>query len=294
MKTLQTGILEIVYFDEGPHDGRPILILHGWPDAPEGWTEVNRHLHDAGWRTITPYLRGSGATKFLSADTPRVGAAVALAQDATDLMTALGIDRFPIIGHDWGARTAYTLSALFSERITSAVALSVAYSPRGEFKTPAFDQSRRFWYQWFMCTDPGMEKVREDPVGFARIQWDTWSPGSWFSEEDFAIAAKTFKNPDWLAITFNAYRSRWMNGEAWDSRYDDLKSRLQTIEFISTPTLMIQGVSDFCDPPSESEDRDRYFTAGYERLLLPGVGHFPHREAPNTVAAAILKHLEKH
>jgi hypothetical protein len=47
---------------------------------------------------------------------------------------------------------------------------------QGQFPTPPFQQSRRWWYQWFMTTDRGAEAVRADPLGFARIQWETWSP----------------------------------------------------------------------------------------------------------------------
>ena len=61
---------------------------------------------------------------------------------------------------------------------------------------------------------------------------------------------------------------------------------------LSTPTLMIQGESDFCDAPSESEGLEAYFTGRYQRALLDGIGHFPHREAPDAVATAILLHLD--
>ena len=54
-----------------------------------------------------------------------------LAQDAIDLMDALGIERFAVVGHDWGARMAYTLAALFPERLSSITALSLGYQPRG-------------------------------------------------------------------------------------------------------------------------------------------------------------------
>jgi pimeloyl-ACP methyl ester carboxylesterase len=74
-------------------------------------------LQAEGWRTVTPYLRGSGPTIFLSEETPRVGAAVALAQDAVDLAGGLGLEQFAVIGHDWGARVAYALAALCPERI---------------------------------------------------------------------------------------------------------------------------------------------------------------------------------
>lgn len=291
LATTKTSLLEIAFEDDGPKNAPPVLLLHGWPDAPRGWNVIASELHSAGWRTLAPFLRGSGPTRFLSPGTPRVGAAVALARDAIDLADNLGLDRFPVVGHDWGARVAYTLAALFPERITSIAALSLAYQPRGLFTIPSFEQARLFWYQWFLCVEGGRAKVEADPVGFARIQWETWSPKGWFEQSEFSRTAESFSNPDWAEITANAYRARWREGEAWDSGYDPLQHQLQEAELISIPTLMIQGDSDLCDPPSESEGLEKYFTAGYRRLLLEGVGHFPHRESCKAVAEAIIRHL---
>jgi pimeloyl-ACP methyl ester carboxylesterase len=291
MQSISTDLLEVAFEQGGPQDGPPVLLLHGWPDAPRGWNAIAARLQAEGWRTIAPHLRGCGPTQFLSGRTPRVGSSIALAQDAIDFADQLGLDRFAVVGHDWGARTAYTLAALFPQRITRIVALSVAFQPRGLFQVPGFDQSRRFWYQWFQCIDAGADKVAADPIGFARIQWQTWSPSSWFDEEEFARTAESFANPDWVAITLNAYRSRWREGEPGDPHYDALKSKLRAVETLATPTLMIQGLADNCDPPSESEGQEAHFTAGYERLLLENVGHFPHREAPDAVGSAILEHL---
>ena len=86
----------------------------------------HRRLHAAGWRTVTPYLRGFGPTRFRSGRLIRDGRGVALAQDAIDLADALGLETFAVAGHDWGARTAYFLAALFPERVTRIAALSVA------------------------------------------------------------------------------------------------------------------------------------------------------------------------
>jgi len=290
MRTTRTELLEIAFEEGGPENGPPVLLLHGWPDAPRGWNAIAARLRAQGLRTIAPYLRGSGPTRFLSTETPRVGAGVALAQDAIDLADRLGIDRFAVVGHDWGARAAYTLAVLFPERITNITALALAFQ-RGLFRIPSFDQARRFWYQWFLCVDGGMAKVHADPAGFARTQWETWSPGGWFDEAEFYEAAKSFLNPDWAAIASNAYRGRWCEGEAWDSRYDLLQTRLSEQETVSVPALMIQGLADFCDEPSESEGLEGHFTAGYQRVLLDGVGHFPHREAPVELSAAILRQL---
>jgi pimeloyl-ACP methyl ester carboxylesterase len=291
LNRIRTEILEIAFEESGSPDGVPVFLLHGWPDAPCGWNGVARQLQAAGYHTIVPYLRGSSPTEFLSEKTPRVGSGVALAQDAIDLADSLHVDKFVVIGHDWGARAAYTLAALFPKRVLATAALALAYQPRGIFKVPSFEQSRRFWYQWFVCTDGGAEKVRKDPIGFARIQWETWSPPGWFDDAEFERTSASFSSADWASITLNAYRSRWRLDEASDSRYAVLQRRLSEIEHLSTPTLMMQGLSDSCDPPSESEGLEAHFTGGYERMELQGVGHFPHREAPLLISDAILRFL---
>jgi pimeloyl-ACP methyl ester carboxylesterase len=293
MKTMRTELLEIAYLDEGPRDGQSVLLLHGWPESPVGFEKIASPLHEAGFRTVAPFLRGFGATRFLVSETRRVGTVVALAQDAIDLMDRLAIPLFSVVGHDWGARTGYALAALHPERIQSLTAMSVAFQPRFEFHIPSYDQSRRFWYQFFMCSDKGAKRVAEDPVGFSRFQWETWSPRCWFTEEEFREAASAWENPDYTAITLNGYRSRWLQGEACDPRYDEVQSKLNRAEHIEVPTLMIQGSSDFCDPPSESEGMDQYFGSDYERVIIEGAGHFPHREKPSNVADTVLRWLQK-
>jgi pimeloyl-ACP methyl ester carboxylesterase len=218
IKTVRTEILEIAYEEAGLAGGAPIILLHGWPDAPRGWLGVAQGLQVRGWRTIAPYLRGSTPTRFLSKDMPRVGSGVALATDAIDLADALGLERFAVVGHDWGARAAYILAALFPERVSAITALALAFQPRGIFSIPSFEQSRRFWYQWFLCTEGGADAVRKDPVGFARIQWDTWSPRGWFAEREFVATAEDFTDPDWAAVTLNAYRARWLNSSRSSER----------------------------------------------------------------------------
>jgi pimeloyl-ACP methyl ester carboxylesterase len=292
VETVTTDLLEIGYEIGGPRDAEPVMLLHGWPDDTRGWWGVIPHLERAGYRWAAPWLRGFGPTRFRSPDAVRDGSAVALTQDAIDLADHLGWKRFSVVGHDWGARIAYTLAALFSDRISTITTLALSYSPGGRFPTPSFEQSRRWWYQWFMTTDCGAEAVRADPKGFAREQWHTWGPSGWFDDAEFERTAKSFENPDWADITLNAYRSRWKT-EAADSRYLRLRERLAATEMLIPPTLMIQGAADMCDSASESEGQARYFTSGYRRVLLDGVGHFPAREAPDKVAHEVLSHVKE-
>jgi pimeloyl-ACP methyl ester carboxylesterase len=251
---------------------------------------VAERLAEAGIRSIAPWLRGCGDTRFLHADTCRDGSTEALAQDAVNLMDRLDIERFAIVGHDWGARTVYALAAGASERISRAAALSLAYSPRGEFRMPPFEQARAWWYQWFMCVDRGAEYVAQNPKGFARIQWDTWSPPGWFDDATFDRVAASFDNADWIAITLNSYRARWREAPR-DSRYDTWRQRIAATENLLVPTLMIQGSADSTVLASSTEGKDRHFLAGYRRVVLEGIGHFPTREAPDAVADLLIEHL---
>ena len=290
--SVKTQILEIVYEDGGPEKGEVIFLLHGWPDDILAWKYVAPVMHAAGFRTITPFLRGHGPTRFLSSDTIRDGRGVALAQDVIDLADRLGISDFGVLGHDWGGRAAYILAALFPARVTRIAAVALAFQPNGAFCIPSYTQSRLFWYQWFMCLAEGAEAFRKDPVGFARLLWDTWSPSGWYKEEEFAATAPSFSNPDWIEITLNGYRSRFLD-ERSDGNYDALRSRLSTIKTLATPTLMIQGNVDSCDEPVSSEGKEAHYTGIYRRLLLDGVGHFAPREAPEYVAESAIAHFRR-
>lgn len=213
----------MAYERGGPVGGPPVILLHGWPDDVRTFERMVPAVQGAGFQTVVPWLRGFGPTSFLSSETMRSGEMVAMAQDTLDLADALKLNTFAVVGHDWGARIAYVLAAVHPERTTRICAMSVGWQP-GELPTPALEQVRKYWYQWFMATDRGSEAVRRDRKAFARIQWETWAPRGWFDEGEFEITAKSFENPDWPDITLHSYRVRW--GEAdKDPRYRDIDRR---------------------------------------------------------------------
>ncbi|MCV6806081.1 alpha/beta fold hydrolase, partial [Achromobacter ruhlandii] len=143
------------------------------------------------------------------------------------------------------------------------------------------------WYHWFMATPRGAAAVRDDARGFTRYLWDTWSPAGWYTEEEFAEAAQAFDNPDWAAVVLHSYRHRW-GFEPGDPAYAQDGARLTPAPRLAVPTLVLHGGADTCNQPASSEGKSHYFSGGYERRVLDGVGHFPQREAPQAVAAAIL------
>ena len=285
-----TPVLRIAYERGGPPAGPPIFLLHGWPDDVRTFDRIVPALQAVGFQTVVPWLRGFGSTSFLSADTMRSGEIVAMAQDVIDLADALKLETFAVVGHDWGARIAYVLASVFPQRATRVCALSVGWQP-GELATPPLEQVRKYWYQWFMATKRGAETVGRDRKGFARMQWETWTPQGWFNASEFETTSKSFENADWPAITVHSYTVRWGEAEK-DPRYRDLDRRAMSAQAISVPTLMIQGGADGVTVPSTTEGKEKYFTGGYQRHVLCGVGHFPTREAPDAVNRLIIDFLK--
>lgn len=284
---VRTPLLEIAYEVGGPEDGSPVFLLHGWPDDVRTFDGVRPALHAAGFRTYVPWLRGFGPTRFVSTATRRSGQIAAMAQDILDFADGLAMNRVRIVGHDWGARIAYFLAAIEPVRVERMITMSAGWDP-GPWKTPGLPQARNFWYQWFMCTERGADVVRHQGKEFARFQWQTWSPPDWFDESAFATTARSFENPDWPDITLHSYRVRWDVADP-DPRYTELELRQLAVTNITVPTLLIHGAEDRCVAASTSEGKEEHFTAEYQRRVLPGVGHFPTREAPATVAELILK-----
>jgi pimeloyl-ACP methyl ester carboxylesterase len=123
-RSVRTDLLEVAYLETGPAEGRPVVLLHGWPYDVHSYADVAPLLAAAGHRVIVPYLRGFGATTFRSPDTVRNGQQAALAADAVALLDALGIDRAILGGFDWGARTADIVAALWPQRCQALVSVS--------------------------------------------------------------------------------------------------------------------------------------------------------------------------
>ena len=80
-KTVQTSVLSIAYEEAGDPNGFPIILLHGFPDDVRAFDEVVPPLTKAGFRTLVPYLRGYGPTRFRDPAAPRMAEQAAIGQD---------------------------------------------------------------------------------------------------------------------------------------------------------------------------------------------------------------------
>ncbi len=290
IRRVETSLLNIAYEERGPSGGFPVILLHGWPDDVRTWDGVVATLNDAGFRTIALYLRGFGPTRFRDGSTMRSGQLSALGGDVIEMAQALGLDRFAIVGHDWGARAAYIAATELSERVTRLVAISVGYGTNSSDQQLPLTQVKNYWYHWYFSLPRGIELVRNARRELGKFMWRTWSPTWQFSESDYSETAASFENPDWADVTIHSYRHRWGLAEG-DPRYADLERRLALLPQISIQTLVLHGGADACNDPATSAGKEIFFTGRYERKLLPNLGHFPQRENPKIVAQEIIAWL---
>src|SRR5437879_5114935 len=124
MKTARTAALDIAYEESGPADGRPAILLHGFPDDIHAYDDVAPPLATSGWRVIVPYLRGYGPTRFRNPATLRSGQQGALGHDLLSLMDGLSLGRAVLAGYDWGGRAACIVAALWPERVAGLVSIT--------------------------------------------------------------------------------------------------------------------------------------------------------------------------
>jgi len=238
---------------------------------------------------IVPYLRGFGATRFLSAETPRSGQQAALGNDLRELMDALKIPRALLAGYDWGGRAACVVAALWPER-TIGLVTGNAYNIQDIAKAnrpQSPEQEARFWYQYYFHTERGRAGLDQNRRALCRLLWRLWSPHWDFDDATFEKSAPSFDNPDFVAVTIQSYRHRYGNAPG-DPVLDEIERRLTAQPKISVPTIALQGEADGVLGPDLSAGHAGQFTGPYERRVLPRIGHNPPQEAPNAFAEAVL------
>src|SRR5947199_10683979 len=119
---VDSGGVGIEYTVDGPDDGRPVVLLHGFPDSGRLWHQQVPALTAAGHRVIVPDLRGYGRSdKPADVDAYNL---LFLAGDVFAMLDDAGVERAAVVGHDWGAALAWGIAALAPERVERAAALS--------------------------------------------------------------------------------------------------------------------------------------------------------------------------
>lgn len=288
VRQIDAGVLNVGYVEAGPADGRPVILMHGFPYDIHSYVDVAPLLAAQGYRVIVPYFRGYGSTTFLSSGTPRNVDQAAFALDILALMDALGIRRAVLAGYDWGSRTADIIAALWPDRVKALVSvtgylitnLAANLNPL----PPASEND--WWYQYYFSTDRGVKGLTEYTSEFTDFVWRFNSPRWDYSADTLARTVAAFANPDFVPIVIGNYRWRLSIAPA-EPEYAAIEERLQQAPTIAVPTITVDGAQDPFTPAGNGSGYRAKFTGAYEHRVL-NVGHNVPQEDPQGFARAVM------
>ncbi len=290
LKHVKTDILNVAYHEDGPANGQPVILLHGYPYEINSFLDVSPILAAAGFRVIVPYLRGHGPTRFLSPMSSRSGQQAALAKDVIDLMDALQIPRAILAGFDWGARAACVAAALWPQRVTGIVSvngyliqdISAAAAPLRA------DLEAGFWYFFYFLTERGREGHTQHRRAIARVIW-THNPPKWkFDDATLNLASEAFMNPDYVDVVIHSYRHR-LGYAPGAPEYQQLERILASAPVITVPAVTLNGTAHGNFPATDGTGYAAHFRGPHAHHQVPNAGHNLPQESPGEFARAVLE-----
>jgi pimeloyl-ACP methyl ester carboxylesterase len=290
LKHIDAGVLNIGYYEEGPGNGPVVILLHGFPYDVHAYVDVVPLLTAKGCRTIVPYLRGFGPTRFRDKSTPRSGEQAAMGADVIALMDAIGVKRAILCGYDWGGRGACVAAALWPDRCAGLVSVNgynIIDISRANIPAKP-EREAAIWYQFYFHSERGRAGLTTYRREIGKLLWRQWSPKWAFEDATFERTAAAYDNPDYVDVVVHSYRHRFGLAEG-DPQYADLERRLASLPPIQAPAITLDGDSDGVIPASDGKASAPRFKGPRTHRIVAGAGHNLPQEAPEAFAGAILE-----
>jgi pimeloyl-ACP methyl ester carboxylesterase len=281
---LSTGITMKVAL-AGPQDAPPVILLHGFPESHRTWRALVPLLSDR-LRLIMPDQRGFG-----DSDRPQEVEAYRtenLLADLSALADALGLDRFALVGHDWGGAIAWAAAIRGDPRVSR---LAIINSPHPLIfqKSLIDDAEQRAASQYMRAfRDPDFEKF-VDGIGFEAYfdkSFRNHVDPALIPPEERAIYIGQWSRPGALTAMLNWYRASQMLVPRPGEAVDALDWTLRAFPKIRIPVRIVWGLEDKALLPIQLEGVGE-IGDDVEVFPLMGVGHFAPWEAPEQVAAVL-------
>ena len=281
---LPTGVTLNVQID-GPEDGEPILFLHGFPESHRTWRAVVPALARE-FRVVAPDQRGFGASdKPEGVENYRTDR---ILEDLIALADALGLERFTLVGHDWGGAVAWLAALRYPDRLSRLVIVNAPH-PLVFQKSLFEDPAQRAASQYISAfRNPMMEKGIE-AMGLESFFSKTFASHadvSLLSDDERQAYLDDWGAPDAMTAMLNWYRASEIvvpqigeeaTAPAWTTA---------PFPKIVVPTLVLWAMRDTALLPSQLGGL--YDLVENLRIVtIPDAGHFVPWEQPKTVAAGI-------
>lgn len=267
------GGTTFAYLEDGPPDGPPVVVVHGFPDSPHSWTGVITALAAAGHRVLAPFQRGYAPTAVPADGCYQTGQ---LAADVRDLVLATTAGPVDLVGHDWGAPAVYGAANLLGDRCRRVVGLSVPPALRGDALF-SYAQAKRSFYMFFfqLPVDP---VVAAGDFAFLDGLWDDWTMSATDSAAARTAVKDCLREPANLAAALGYYRALFAPDPALAAEQE------ATSVLPSQPLLYLHGAADGCMGVELTEG-----VAG--RVVVEGANHFLQLDRPDEVEGRITTFL---
>jgi len=269
----------------GPEDGPPVILLHGFPESHRTWRSLAPLLSDK-LRLVMPDQRGFG-----DSDRPQEVEAYAtetLLADLFALADALEIERFALVGHDWGGAIAWAAAIKGDPRIER---LGIVNSPHPLIfqKSLIEDEAQREASQYMRAfREPGFEKFVEG-IGYEAFFDKSFGKHvdlATIPAEERATYIAQWSRPGALTAMLNWYRASKMVVPQPGITVDIPDLVLRAFPKIAAPVRVIWGLEDKALLPVQLEGIGE-IGEDVEVFPLKGVGHFAPWQAPEQVADAL-------
>lgn len=278
-KTVLDG-LTLHFVEAGPQAGETVVLLHGWPQSCFAWRRVLPDL--AGrYRVIAPDLRGFGDLSKPPAgyDTGTAGG------DIVRLLDHLGIGRAHVVGHDFGAATAYAIAAAGRDRVVTLTIVDMLLPGFGLEDLVSFSEAGfGLWHLAFHAAPDVPEMLiagreREYLSWFFRNH--AYDPSA-ISAEDLDVYVRNFQQPGALRAALGYYRALRQSA---DQNRDFARTRL------TVPVLALGGA--FSIGAGVAAGMRRVATS-VEGDVVPESGHWIAEERPQWLTERLLAFLAAH
>ena len=263
--------------------GRPLLLLHGWPEFWLTWEPVMTRLADR-FTLYAPDLRGFGdSDKPVGPFGPDQHSADMLA-----LIDELGLQRVGVVGHDVGGAVMQPLARQAPERIAGLFFFDFVYPGIGA-RMAEPERLNNIWYQSFHQMEMAPQLVgatRESCRTYIGHFLRGWSYRKDAFDDVLEAFTDNFQKPGNLAGGFAHYRA------AHAGRIRMMKGEAPVMPLILRPTCVRWAEHDPLFPYAWTDRLAETF-ADLDLAMFGGVGHFPHREDPERTSNAIAAFFER-
>lgn len=282
---LSTGVaLDVA--DEGPRDAPVLIFLHGFPESHRTWRHQIRHFSDR-FRCIAPDQRGycqSSKPEAVSDYTPDK-----LAADIFALADALGVDRFTVIGHDWGGAIAWIVALMgqANGRIERAVIANAPHPYIFQRLLIENDEQRAASQYMRAFRDPANDAlIREHGLAALLMKAIKWDRSAAMTAEDSAILLRDWQEPGAAFGMLNWYRASTIQVPAMGEHAARPAMMDNRFPPLAIPTLVIWATDDKALPLCNLEGIED-LVPNVRIVKVPNCGHFVPWEAPDAVNAAM-------